>query len=305
MERRTFLSTVASTAAGVAAAPITSTLSAMPSVPAEPPPLAAVPDMDEYVARVDRGVARIGAWSPGANARAARDGVDVDTLARNSLQAMFLTGMLGDLPLPAQLDERMQDRVARAMPVLDDAVSGMTDFLATRTEADLAAVQAELQSPGVAREIRNALVSEAAASGVSPQRRAQLEGMVDHVTWRMANQPPALIVSEYLEKVEKVAATDVESEVRQRQLAARVGEELFWQQAQPSLRDRRIRRGAKVLGYGAITLAIGTGIVAAGAFPGVFVMTAGVVTLIVGLIMLLIGYSTRRDPAAPAAPSTR
>jgi hypothetical protein len=299
MERRDFLAAFAATAASVAAKPV----DVEPPLPEEIQPLTPPPDMDAYLARVDSGLVRIEKWSPTEHAASfTGDRVATDTLARASLQSLFLTGMLGDLPIPSQLHPGMQDRVWRAMPLFDQATDGMSTFLKSRTDNDLARVHDALRSASVRERIAAELDSEAMKTGVSAPRRAQLQQLVHHVAWRLAEQPPALIIDEYVDKVEKVAESDVESAARQRQLAARVGEEAFWALDERSTRDQRIARGAKTLGIGALTLAVGGGIVAAGAFPGVFVMTVGVIMMLVGLIMLLVGVLTP-GPSTTAASS--
>ncbi len=304
MQRRKFLAAFATTTAGLAATP----LGAAPPMPAEPVLLPPPPDMEEYLTRVDRGLERIEKWSLTAGAtKLDGDRAATDALARTSLQALFLTGMLGDLPMPSQLHPGMQDRIWRAMPLFDQATDGMTAFLESRTDEDLARVQSALRTPGTAQRVIDSLDAEAGRTDVSAPRRAQLRQLLQHVTWRLAHQPPSLLVSEYLDKVEKVADTDVESEARQRQLAARVGEELFWKANEPSLRHRRIRRGTKTFGIGFLVTAGGAAVVAAGAAPGVFVMTVGVVMMLVGLVILLMGAMTSDPKPEPTttAPSDK
>ena len=292
MERRKFVAAFATTAAGLAANP----LGAAPPMPAEVPMLPPPPDMEEYLTRVDQGLARIGGWSPTAGVTSFHgDRAATDALARKSLQAVFLTGMLGDLPIPSQLHPGMQDRMWDATPLFDEAADGMTAYIGSRTQEDLARVQSALRTPGTAQRVIDSLAAEADRTGVSAPRRAQLREMLQHVTWRLAHQPPSLLVGEYLEKVEKVADTDVEAEARQRQLAAQVGEEVFWKGDERTKRQRRISRGMKTMGIGLLVTAAGTGVAAAGAMPGVFVMTVGVVMMLVGLVILLMGAMTS-DP---------
>ena len=123
----------------------------------------------------------------------------------------------------------------------------------------------------------------------------------------MEHQPPLLLVNEYLDKVERVLASDIESEARQRWLAARVGEKVFWQ-AEASLRDRRISRGLRAMGIGALLFVGGLVLVSLGndnfangdlnaltvigLVPGI---TGGSVLFVVGLIILLVGAATPGD----------
>jgi|SRR5436190_5107606 len=186
------------------------------------------------------------------------------------------------------------------MPLFDDAVDGMQAFVASRTDSDLAQVQAALRADGVQQRLVDAIVTEAGRTGVSDKRSKQLRKMLDHVAWRLANQPPQLVITEYSEKMKRVAEADIAIEARQRRLAAQLAEDAFWA-ADQSARQRRINKGAKTMGMGLLITGVGAAIVAAGAFPGVFIMTAGVVTMIVGLFILLAGLATSETKTTPTA----
>lgn len=287
MERRNFLALFGTTAAGVAANPLAG---AMPPLPA-PSPLPEPPDMDVYIRRVDAGLESIASWKAPAWADPAR-AAEAEPIVRAALQSVFLTGMHGDLPTQLQMDPRMQERMWKAMPVYDEAHQRASAFLASRTPDDLSLVQAALRNAERRDSIMNTLDTQARAHGVSDARRAQMRGMLEHVTWRLANQPPSLVITEYVEKMEKLADSDIESEARQRQLTARLSEKVFWDTQTHDARHRRLTRGAKVFGVGAAIFAAGTLVVVAGAFPGVFVMTIGVLVMLVALIMLLVGLAT-------------
>lgn len=257
-----------------------------------------MPDMDAYLAKIDAGMAHIGRSSITAqypNWRGDRAGADA--LFRTSLQSMYLTGMFGDLPLKAQLHPGMQDRIWAAMPIMDEAAERTTDFVSSRTTQDLAAVQAALRDRTLGSSLITSLDGHAASIGLSTERRAQTQVMLGQVEWRLRSQPPGLIVREYLDKVEKLPETDLAAEARQRLLIARVGDEVFWQGVVQSRRDARIRRGTKWMGIGVVVFGVSALAVAAGAFPMVFVATAGVVMFIVGFFILLVGLATSPDPA--------
>jgi len=131
--------------------------------------------------------------------------------------------------------------------------------------------------------------------------------MFNDVSWRLKSQPPRLMIDEYVSKVDRATASDIESAARQRWIAARYGAEVFWQ-AQESLRQRRISRGLKAMGIGALLFAAGLLLVAAsdsdvgsddgdallwiGLVPGV---TVGSILFTVGFIMLLVGAATPRE----------
>ena len=323
MQRRDFLAlcTAPAVAAGGGTRAFGAPYSPAPSFPLTPPP-----DMEAYLARVDAGLERIGQWSPAFGGASVDDAGTTAALARGSVQTMFLTGMLGDLPVDRQRDRGMQERVLRSLPLFDDVTDGMTGFLSSRTPEDFNRVQAALREPGTSGRLIAALDAEAELTGVSAPRRAQTRQLLQQVTWRLANQPPALLVGEYLGKVEKVTATDVPSEARQRHLASRVGEKAFWALQEPAApptvagtakaqSTKRGHRGAKVLGIGLIVFAAGAAIAAttegdAAVGTGLVAGTVGVIMILVGLVMLLVDLSkpkpkpVDKETSPPAPPST-
>ena len=259
-------------------------------------------DMTAYLQRVDAGMARISQWSlVDSFPDFTGDPALLNSLGRKSMQTLYMTGMFGDLPVESQLDERMQDRMWDAQPVMDESLIEMRDFLTRQTPEQLERVRSTLRaSPDVLRNISGTLDEEAARSGLSEPRRAQLSKMVGDVGWRIEHQPPPLIVNEYLDKTEKVSASDVRSEARERWMAARLGEKVFWQ-AEASLRGRRISRGLRAMGIGVLLFGTGALLVAAdagdlitgiGLVPGI---TAGSIFFVVGVIILVVGLTTSDD----------
>jgi hypothetical protein len=261
-------------------------------------------DMDAYITRIDTSMERMGRWSsatwvPGFSGN--RD--TADAIGRSAFQSIYFTGMVSDLPLEGQLHPGMQERIEANMPLMDEATDRMADFLRAQTPADLAAVQLALREHNAGARIFTALDDEAGVLGVSDWRREQTRTIYSNAEWRLRNQPPSLLLSEYLEKVERLGASDVPTETRTQALAARLAEEAFWASQPPrTKRQARLRRGGKVMGYGVLTLAAGGAIVAAGADVGVFVMTAGVVMVLVGLVILLVGLAT---PSGPVTTGSR
>lgn len=296
---------------------------------AEAPPVPPVPrpgrvdDMDAYLARVDAGLERIGRWSVTADFPAfSGDREAADTLAGSALQTLFITGMLGDLPEDQQQHPGMQERVWAALPRMDDACDRMHAFLSSKTADELSRVQAALRGPdGIAKRVIDALDVEAERTGVSAWRRQQLRDIASAAAWRLANQPPSLVIDEYREKIERVDASDIAAEARRRWLASRVGEELFWSRADAgshvttaalansaqSRRERRIARGAKVMGIGLLIGGLGVALAVGGengtGVAGLVVATVGAVFFLVGLITLIVGLATPGDPATSPSES--
>jgi hypothetical protein len=287
MDRRGFLG-----ATGASAMEMAGKTSAGPllGLPDTRRPDRAPPEMDEYVKRIDDGMEQLSQWSPSVDLRDGHgDPIEVQAMLRTSLQSLFLTGMVADLPLEAQIRPEIQLRIERASPIFDEATDRTMAFLKSRTPDDLDRIQSRLQNPAVGERIVNMLDERAAEAGISDWRRAHTRAIFKETEWRLRTQPPALLVDEYVEKIERLTASDVLREVRTRDLAARAGEEAFWQQTTANLQQNTaLGRGARVMGYGVLTFAVGALIVAAGAFAGVFVMTAGAVIFIVGIIMALV-----------------
>lgn len=307
MDRRDFLRRGAIGASGaVVGAGVPEPAKAARSRPVVVPPPS---DMDEYVRGIDRGVERLSEWPvadrfPGFGGDKAR----LNDLAQKSLHTLFVTGMFGDLPVDKQLHPAMQDRLWASQETMDQALEGMTDFLTSRSAEQLERVRGTLRDrPEVLEEIILTVDEEAERSGLSEPRRGQLRAMFNEASWRLKSQPPRLMVDEYVSKVERATASDIESQARQRWIAARYGEEIFWQ-AQESLRQRRISRGLKAMGIGALLFAAGVVLVSAsdndigsddgglllwiGLVPGI---TVGSIMFVVGFIILLVGAATPDD----------
>lgn len=277
----------------------------------EPPKAKVLPpeDMEAYLATVDEGVSRLSEWPLAESFPGLSDAeLDGESLARKAMLSLYVAGMFGDLAVENQIHAGMQDRLWAVQPTMDEALDDMTDFVHRQTPEQLASVRATLRArPEVLRDVITLVDTEAERSGVSEARRAQLRAMFTDVAWRLENQPPGLIIDEYVGKVERVAASDIEDAARQRWLTARYGEEIFWQ-AQESLRQRRISRGLKAMGIGALLFLAGVLLVSAsdgditdddndallwiGLVPGI---TVGSILFVVGFIILLVGAATSED----------
>ncbi len=306
MDRRGFLRHGAVGASGLVAGdalrperrPVAGRVKAMPT-----------DDMDAYLVKIDEGASRLLRWPLADRLPALKQpGFDGEDLARKAMHSLFITGMFGDLPPEQQVHPGMQDRMWDAGEAMDAALDGMTSFLESRTPADLVEVRRALNDrPELLHEIIDTIDHEAELSGVSEPRRAQLRAMFTETGWRLRSQAPELMIDEYLDKVEKVVASDVEDAARQRWLAAKMGEEVFWQ-AQESLRKRRINRGLKAMGIGALLFLAGLALVSAsdsdvtdddgdallwlGLVPGI---TGGSILFVAGLVILLVGAATPEE----------
>ncbi len=315
MERRVFLGVAA--ASSIPLPGLGEPRHRAPEPPLERP--GPVDDMDAYVAKVDEGMARIGRWSITANHPEFQgDREATDALARSAMQTLYLTGMFGDLPRAQQLHPGMQERMWTALPLMDDALDRMNAFLDARTDDELSRVQEALRRDGsLGERVGDALVAEAARCGTSAWRCQQVRGMVNQAAWRLANQPPELLIGEYRAKIERVDGSDVAAAARERWLTAKVGEGVFWARAaaEPrvlavdavadtaqSARDRTIARGLKAMGIGVLIFGVGaliavsSGNALEGAGPiGLVVGTVGAIWFLVGFLILLAGLVMAGD----------
>jgi len=268
------------------------------------PPLAPA-DLDAYIEVMDAGVARIREWPLSESFSGfAFDSPASEELVRTAVHSLYVTGMFGDLPVENQVDPRVQRRLWDAQPVMDEALARMETFIAEVTPERLARAQSTLRDrPEVLHAIVDTIDREGAESGVSEARRGQLRAIFGEVGWRLQKQPPDLVIREYTEKVERVTASDVAAEARQRWLAARVGADAFWD-VQESLRDRRISRGLKAMGIGILAFGVGAALVTLGddhnadaliwlgLIPGI---TGGSILFVAGLVILISGLATSRE----------
>lgn len=284
---------------------------------------APMPDMDSYLVRVDSGMERISHWSPTAvNPEYPGDREEADELGRNALRSLYMTAMFADLPRADQLHPGMQERIWKAMPGMDAAMSGMSRYLGSRSDAELVRVQGALRSPkGPGMRIAGAIDDQAELCGVSLSRRIQTQRLMADASWRLSNQPPSLIVNETLGRVTKAGEVDFGREATQDWLAGQVGERVFWarqqgeggsgeewRDLQPDSRGSRysgrsrrtkwLSRGAKLMGIGVLVGGLAVAGTAAGAWPLVFVVTAGAVLIVVGLVFLIIGLTKPGDESA-------
>lgn len=298
MDRRGFLGT----GAAAAAAALAGSACAPGFRLTERGPVEMPTDMDGYIGRIDSGMERLSRystepWTPEFKG----DRATADAIGRTALQAMFFTGMVGDLPREGQMHPEIQARIQANMPLMDEATGRMTDFLHGSTSRDLLTVQRALRDHQAGPQVFSALDSAAGDLGVSAWRRAQTRALFTNAEWRLRNQPPALVVSEFLEKVDRLVASDVPHEARQQEFAAILAREAFWAQEQPETkRHRRISKGGRTMGYGALTFAASGLVIVLGSGTGVYFLagvglvgaTVGVVMMLVGLVILLVGLAT-------------
>lgn len=247
-------------------------------------------DLDLHLSTLDRGLGLLA--EANLAGRPTRPGDPAkNQLTRDALRTLYFSGMLGDLPVESQIEPKVQQRLWRMAPEVDNTMASMTDYLDRVTSSEWADLQLFLRyRNNPAMVLAEELTDHAAMHGMSRSRRLQTRAIITSTALRLRSQPPEAVVGEYLEKMQKMADSDGMETIARRNLAARLGEEAFWRAQAAAIRteSQGTPRGLKTMGWGVIIFAAGGVIVAAGAFPGVFVMTAGAVVLLVGLIQLLV-----------------
>lgn len=247
--------------------------------------------MDDYLEQVDEGLARIDEWTIDESVD---ESTDADVLGRKIVKSLYMTAMFRDLDVEDQLHPGMQDRMWAMQDTMDEAMDGVVDLLDRQTPESLERVRAALRDDASIKErIARFFDLEGGRTGVQDKRLEQTRASIDYVTARLSSQPPALLIEEYREKVEKVVASDIEAEARQRWLLSKVGEKTFWSLAQAaSKRQDRIDRGLRGMGIGLLIAAGGAALFAIGADVGLVGMTVGAIWFVIGLVTLLVGTLT-------------
>lgn len=324
MERRAFLAAGVASGLALAIAPEAAHPTSLAPAPPAPRP-GPVDDLDLYLARLDSGMERLGRWSVTADAGA--DRAAADTLARGTMQTLFLTGMVADLPPHQQTHPGIQLRLRAGVPLMDETVDGLRGFLLGRTDAQLACLQAELRGPHrLAAQVAGRVDAEAAACGCSAYRREQLRSALSLAAWRLANEPPAPLIRGYAEAIDRIEGS--EGAMAARRLwrafpdAGRVvpfpvigaGASVAvagLEAPKRSLRERRIGTGLFVMGLGVVIFAGGYFIGSSSGFDtdysggriGVAMAGVGLVLSATGLLALIGGLMTPLDAVEP--PSAR
>lgn len=243
-------------------------------------------------------------------------------LARKGIRSLLLAGAFRDLPEEARVHPAVQDSLFDAMPELDEAVFGMKARIEQLSTTEHADISRELRrDPELAERVMALLDDEAAAVEVSDARRMHMRRLGLSICDRL-HQSSELLLGEYHEKLEKVAARHGSHAEIERRTVAAMGEQAFQAMCARSLRaaqayktfevagarrklgtdgqplqlDHHEGRKARVLTAGGITLGIGLGLgalggvlLATGGFAGAFVLTVAGLSVLAGIIVLIVG----------------
>lgn len=183
--------------------------------------LASEPILERYFAGREKDVAKAPRFEQGQD------------LARKTLRSLFLVGSLRELPEERLAHPGVQQRLRDSMAEFDEALFGMTDLLDGLTPTERGDVAKVLRDdPDLGMRLMGALDAEASAWGVSNEGRLKLRRVATQATTRLKQSPDAFI-TEYVDKMNKLAARHGVHEQAQRELATSVGEALLWQGENP------------------------------------------------------------------------
>jgi hypothetical protein len=161
---------------------------------------------------------------------------------QRGIQSLYVSGIFLDQPEYARAHEGLQERVRQALPDMDSSVRDSYAILASLDNDQHAQVREVLRKqPDLGMRVAEVLDARAAEVGISRKRRLQIRTAAVEISTRMRRQHPTTVVQEYLTKTEKVYERHGETELN-RQIAARVGEQMFWgrvAQVDPRMTPRR------------------------------------------------------------------
>lgn len=165
-------------------------------------------------------------FTPDEAAKAAR----YDRLFRSSIRTLYLTGRFLDLPDEIKVHPDIQARMWAAQPQMDDAILGTTELLESLTPENHREIQRVLRErPELGEQLAVLMEEPAREDGIPFKRRLGLRTTTTDLATRMAAQSPALTVDPYVRRVRKIEARRQTPSEGTRRLAARVGQEAFWQ----------------------------------------------------------------------------
>lgn len=196
-------------------------------------------DVDRHLAHIDQRLAWIDGqaapdifprqtYTPEQQPEADR----VDRLFRKSTRCLYLTGCFLEASDEIKAHPGMQARIAAAQGDMDEAVFGTTAMLEAMTPEDHRRLGRTLKErPELAENLAKMLDAPAKEDGLPLKRRYVLRAGILELADRMKAQSPATIIDPYLQKVRRIEARGPEaaSASTSRLLAARIGEEAFWE----------------------------------------------------------------------------
>jgi len=230
--------TFAAAETGCAHSPAASPASASgsePPLPSAEEIAKVVREMDERLAWIDRHDARDKLFG-GTHAGSSADLVEREQktkLFRQAMRTLYVTGRFMDLPDEVKMHPDLQSRLWNAQPDMDEAVLGMTEVLESLRPEDHAAIQSTLRAqPDLMEGLASIMDATAKEDGLPVRRRAAVRTTTLSLADRMAKQAPNLVVDPYVRRVRRLQARPIPTTGAARAMAARLGEDAYWQQEQ-------------------------------------------------------------------------
>jgi hypothetical protein len=153
-------------------------------------------------------------------------------LVRKSLRSLVMVSAFHDLPEETRLHPAVQQRMWRAMPDMDDAVTGMSSLFASMSLAERERAMRTFRArPELPMQIAESIDAEASTVGFALKGRARLRSLGSTLSWRLKHQPATLIFDDCVGKVERIVAKRGSEEQRDRLLAMEMTQTAFWSAA--------------------------------------------------------------------------
>jgi hypothetical protein len=150
------------------------------------------------------------------------------SLTQMAVRAMYTSAYFRGLPEEAQLHPEMQERMFGQIANMDEAVYGMTDRMSTLSEDRREFVRAALHEEKTQPEAVSQIFDKGMGSLAMPVgRRFQVRSIFSKMGWRLQKQP-ALVIDEYVTKVQKATALVGSQVDLQRRIAAQMGQDAYW-----------------------------------------------------------------------------
>ncbi|MFT3711521.1 MAG: hypothetical protein QM817_28125 [Archangium sp.] len=152
-----------------------------------------------------------------------------EELTKKTMRSLLLVGTLSELPPEQLAHESVQERLRSSMGEFDEAMFGMSSLLENLSPTERADIGKALRDdPNLGMKLMGDVDQEAAAFGVSLKQRTKLRGAATQVTARLRNSTD-LTVSEYVGKMNKIAARHGAISEFQREAATSMAQQMIWQ----------------------------------------------------------------------------
>jgi hypothetical protein len=260
------------------------------------------------------------------------DAARTGALVRKAVRTLYLTGRFLDMPDEMKVHPGVQARLQAMQPEMDDAILGMTEHLERMTPEDHRRVQTHLRKDDLfAEHLARMLEKTASDDGLSFQRTFGVRSAALDLGQRMSAQSPALVIDPLVRKVRRIEAHPRTDAEQARVLAARIGEQAFWEHQQHVARlheawmirlasadtqaatapaapppsspgKNTLNTGGIIMGFGAGSVALGlifAGLASATSTSAFIIpalvlgVTIGPILLVVGLIVVIVGAIMR------------